>query len=305
MRRARIIVNPVAGRGKSLKVLPRIKEILRERELNCEFCRTNNPGHAVQLAEQASLQGFNEVVAVGGDGTVNEVINGLMRIEPEAAKRCTLGVIGAGSGNDFLFGMGISKDLEENCRIVAEGSHRLIDTGRVFVDDSKECRYFGNGIGIGFDAVVGFEAGKMKWIRGALSYGIAALKTIFLYSDAPVVKIVYKDKKIQQSSLMVSVMNGRRMGGSFLMTPHSEPDDGFFDLCIAGNAGPLKVLNLIYHFIKGTQERKKIIKTGRTDSLTVTAEKGSLPAHADGETLCLKGKKLDIDIIPKSIKLLC
>ncbi len=304
-RKAKIIVNPVAGRGTSLKSLPKIKELLNKRDLSYEIFITECPGHAIQLAGQAVSQGFNEVVAVGGDGTVNEVINGLMESEEKAKDKCVLGVIGAGSGNDFLFGMGLPLGLEKNCRIVSQGKSRLIDIGRVFLDDSNECRYFGNGIGIGFDAVVGFEAKKLKHIKGPLSYLVAALKTIFLYDNAPMVRISCNNKEYKQPSLMVSIMNGIRMGGGFMMTPDSKSDDGKFDLCIAGNAGSLRIFYLIFHFLKGTQEGKKEITTERTDRLRIDAVDKGLPAHLDGETLCLEGRKFEVDILPQRLRLLC
>ena len=304
-RRAKVIVNPVAGKGRSLKSLPTIKDLLSEEDLIFEIYLTESPGHAIQLAEQAVSQGFNEVVAVGGDGTVNEVINGLMKRESEITENCVLGVIGAGSGNDFLFGMGLPLDLEKNCRIVSEGKGRLIDVGRVFLDDADECRYFGNGIGIGFDAVVGFEAKKLKHIRGPLSYLVGALKTIFLYDNAPMVKINCNKTEITQPSLMVSIMNGSRMGGGFMMAPNSQVDDGRLDLCIAGNAGVLRIFYLIFHFLRGTQEGKKEITFERTDRVRIDAVDRGLPAHLDGETLCLEGRKFEIEILSKRIKLLC
>lgn len=303
-RRAKVIVNPAAGSGISLKSLPKIKELLDKEDLSYEIFMTECPGHAIQLADQAVSQGFNEVVAVGGDGTVNEVINGLMKRKSKATEKCVLGVIGAGSGNDFLYGMGLPLNLEENCRIVSEGKSRLIDIGRVFLDDADECRYFGNGIGIGFDAVVGFEAKKLKHIKGPLSYLVAALKTIFLYDNALMVKISCNKTEFTQPSLMVSIMNGTRMGGGFMMTPESQIDDGKLDLCIAGKAGALRIFYLIFQFIRGTQEGKKEITFMRTGRVRVDALEKGLPAHLDGETLCLEGRKFEIDILPKQIKLL-
>ena len=304
-RRAKVIVNPAAGRGIPLKSLPTIEELLNKEDLSYDIIVTKCPGHAIELAEQAVSEGFNEVVAVGGDGTVNEVINGLMKSSDKGAEKCVLGVIGAGSGNDFLFGMGLPLDLEENCRIVAEGKSRLIDIGRVYLDDAKECRYFGNGIGIGFDAVVGFEAKKLKHIRGPLSYLIGAIKTIFLYDNAPEVKISCNGREYQQRSLMVSIMNGIRMGGGFMMTPNSQSDDGQLDLCIAGHAGVLRLFQLMFHFMKGTQEGDKEITFDRTDRLRVEAVHKGLPAHLDGETLCLEGRQFEIDVLAKRLKLLC
>ena len=109
----------------------------------------------------------------------------------------------------------------------------MIDIGRVAGGLYPQGRYFGNGVGIGFDAVVGFVAQKKKRLTGFASYIVAALKTIFLYYRAPLVRIEYDGQTLTLPSLMVSVMNGRRMGGGFMMAPQAQPDDGLFDLCIA------------------------------------------------------------------------
>ncbi len=303
--RYRIIVNPVAGRGASLKAVPQVKALLNRQGLPFDVVVTERPWHAAQLAQDAVAQGFDVVVAMGGDGTANEVINGLMRTAEQGPLQSALGVLCVGRGNDFAFGAGIPRDLEEGCRILAQGKKRRIDVGRVTVDDSSESRYFGNGIGIGFDTVVGFEAAKMKHLQGFLSYLVAALKTLFFLFRALKIQIDCDGKAWDQSSLMVSVMNGRRMGGGFLMAPEAESDDGLLDFCIAGVAGRMRLLFLMTRFMKGTQGKSKIITTGRTVRISITALEGTLPAHADGETLCTEGRKLDVELLKNRLDVIC
>ena len=291
--------------GTAMHSVPKVKELLSKYKLHYDMAFTERPWHASELAEETARSGYDAAIAMGGDGTVNEVINGLMQVRKKHDHRCALGVLCVGRGNDFAFGAGIPQDLEEGCRILAQGQKRNIDVGHVIVDGSSRGRYFGNGIGIGFDAVVGFEAAKMEHLHGFLSYLIAALKTLFLNFRAPSVQIECDDRNWTQSSLLISVMNGRRMGGGFMMAPQAEPDDGRLDLCIGGTAGRLHLLYLMTCFLKGTQNKSKLITTGRTRSITVKAIEGVLPAHADGETLCTEGRELKVELLPQQLEIIC
>jgi len=300
----RIIVNPISGRGVGQRALQEIRPMLRRYGLDCEISSTERPMHAVDLARNAARDGCEVVVAVGGDGTANEVLNGLMLAKDEGSGESTFGVISVGQGNDFAFGVGVPPGLEAGCRVLAQGHTRTIDIGRVTGGLYPDGRYFGNGVGIGFDAVVGFEALKLKRLHGFLAYLVAALKTIFLYYRAPLVEIEFDGQILTQPALMVSIMNGRRMGGGFMMAPKADTNDGLFDLCIARQVGRARILSLIPHFLKGTQASQDPILTGQAHRLTVTALEGVLPAHADGETLCIDGVKLDLEILPSQVKLI-
>ena len=141
---------------------------------------TENPGHAIQLAEEAGANGYDTVVAAGGDGTANEVINGLMNAANKGNLIADFAVLPVGRGNDFSYGMGVPQELRAACELLAEGKTRKIDIGFVKGGDYPEGRYFGNGIGIGFDTIVGFEAAKLpSFISGIPAYLIAALTNHF------------------------------------------------------------------------------------------------------------------------------
>jgi diacylglycerol kinase (ATP) len=304
MRRYFVIVNPVSGRGDGARAVPRIEHELQAAGLDFQLVRTERPWHAAELARKASVDGFDVVVAAGGDGTANEVLNGLMQAK-EATGRCAaMGTLCVGRGNDFAFGVGVPRELMAGCRAVAEGRTRWIDVGRVTGGDFPQGRYFGNGVGIGFDTIVGFEAQKLKHVHGFAAYLIGALKTIFLYFRAPLVRITCDERTIQQRALLVSIMNGRRMGGGFLMAPDGRPDDGVLDLCIAGQVTRGGVLALMPRFMKGTQGAHPAITTTRSRRVSVAAVEGSLPAHADGETICTAGDRLDVELLPKQISIL-
>jgi len=300
----KIIVNPISGRGNGEKLYPIVDENMRELGVDYEICRTEASGHAISLAAQASADGFDNVVAVGGDGTANEVLNGLVQAAEHGSRSSALGIISVGQGNDFAFGLGIPTDLKAACQTLAQGQRKLIDVGFVQGGDYPNGRYFGNGIGIGFDAIVGFEALKITYLHGFPAYLIAALRTISLYFNAPLIRLEFDGETMTQPMLMVSVMNGRRMGGGFMMAPEGVSDDGFFDLCIAGQISRAGVLGLIPRFLRGSQAGHPAIQTARAAEVSITAVQGSLPAHADGETLCQAGERLNVRILPKALQVI-
>lgn len=300
----KIILNPAAGKGTALNAVPQVKRLLKELNVDFDLVQTEHPWHAVELTQNAVQEGYSVVAAMGGDGTVNEVINGLMKTAGDGPCKAALAVLTVGRGNDFAFGAGLPIDLEKDCQILARGERKKIDVGCVFVDDDSDCRYFGNGIGIGFDAVVGFVAAKQKHLQGFLGYLVAALKTLFLYFQAPKVHMQFNNKDKEQAALMVSIMNGQRMGGGFMMAPDGIPDDGKLDLCIAGAPGKLQTLALMLKFMNGTQSQSDFIQTDRIDKILIEALEGVLPAHADGETLCGEGQRLQVEILSNRLEII-
>lgn len=292
MAKYRLIINPISGRGAGAEAIPILRQELSHAGLDFDLVLTERPWHAVELARAAVGEGCEYVVAVGGDGTANEVLNGLMQAKDAGEGSAVMGVIGVGRGNDFAFGMGVPGGIKEGCEILRESHRRIVDVGCVKGGLYPNGRYFGNGVGIGFDAVVGFEAVKMKRLSGFLCYVVAALKTMFLYYKAPVVRIEYDEQAIEIPALMVSIMNGRRMGGVFMMAPEGKNNDGQFDVCVAEEVGKATIFTLILRFMQGTQASHPSIRVARTDAITVEALRGTLPAHADGETLCTEGDRL-------------
>lgn len=301
MDKALLIYNPTAEKGYAAQKLPQIKNLLELAGLDYDLVTTQGHGHAIELAKQAVSDGYRLVIAAGGDGTVNEVVNGLMLGQVNGNGRPALGVLPIGRGNDFAFGVGIPLELEDAVKVLADGRRRTIDIGRFTGGDYPDGRYFANGIGMGFDTVVGFEAEKIKRLKGAASYLVALVRTIFLYSKAPVYEVVLDNGTLNQPFLMISVMNGRRMGGTFYMAPNSSPSDDTFDLCLAGHVPQIKILSLAAKFLNGTQEGHPAVSMVRSKKISVRAVEGSIPAHADGETICTAGKELHIELVPASL----
>lgn len=297
-----IIYNPAAGKGKAGAILPQVKELLQKHGFAHTMTITERPGHARELSRALASQGCPLVVAAGGDGTVNEVINGLMQANVNGGRRPALGVLPIGRGNDFAFGAGIPAGLDEACQTLAQGAHRRIDIGQVTGGDYPQGLYFGNGVGLGFDAVVGFEAAKMTRVKGALSYLAAVWNTLFIYAKAPVYEISFNGQQVRKPFLMISTMNGRRLGGMFMVTPEGNTSDGMFDVCLAGQISQAGILGVVPKFIQGTQESHPEVTIVRTSKIHIRAVEGSIPAHADGETVCTAGNELLIELLPGSLE---
>jgi len=295
----KVILNPVAGRGYAAKVEPEVRRLLAAEGLDFDLVRTAGPWHAAELAEQAVAEGFETVVAVGGDGTTHEVVNGLMPAAGEGVAG-TLGIVPAGSGSDFAHTVGVPSDWREACRRLARGRVRVVDVGQVTLD-GRSTRYFDNTVGVGFDGVVTEQARRVKRLRGIALYLPVVLKTVFLYYKAPQVTIEYDDESTTLSALMICIANGPREGGSFLVAPEARPDDGLFDLCIAGEVGRLAMLGLVPRFMKGTHVGHDAVTMAQARWVVISSS-DELVAHADGEMLCTAGHRLEFEILPQRLR---
>ena len=305
MKPIRVILNPAAGHGNGARLLPSIEAALTRHALDYDLVCTGYPGHAIELTDQAVQEGVELIVAAGGDGTLNEVVNGLMRSKLTGGHVPTLGVLCAGRGNDFSGSIGIPEDIDLACKLLKLGHSRLLDIGRVTGGIHPEGRYFINCVGVGFDAVATIEAAKLPRWGGFLSFLVAIFKTIFLYNLAPLATIEYGGQILKQRSLMISIMNGRRLGGGFIMAPDSRPDDGLLDLCIAEQMSSFQMIRLVPLFMKGTQASKKTIKTGQAALIKIVALDGPLPAQTDGEIISTEGRSLIVQLLPRQIKVIC
>ncbi|MBP8857408.1 MAG: diacylglycerol kinase family lipid kinase [Anaerolineaceae bacterium] len=300
----KIILNPTSGRGRGASLYSVLSQTLTDQNLNFEIQKTEYPWHAIKITMQAIEQGVDYVIAAGGDGTVNEVINGFVQAQQKGLTGSAMGVICVGQGNDFAYSMGIPTDWQAGSRLLQKCENRKVDIGKVTGGLYPEGRYFGNGVGIGFDAVVGFEAVKLRPLRGFAAYFAGALRTMMLYYNAPLLRIELDDKVLEQPCLMVSIMNGYRLGGGFFMTPNSQPDDGKLDICLVGSVKRTELLGLIEKFTRGTQGSHPAVSFARSSHIKVTALDGTIPAHTDGETLCTKEKEILVEITPYQLDLI-
>lgn len=291
----KVILNPAAGKGRGARIEGLLQRHLLENQINFELERTTGPEHATELASKAARDGFETVVAVGGDGTSNEVVNGLI-MAANGANTTALGLIPVGSGSDFAYAMGVPSDLDAACHHLANSGTRQVDAGRVSLKGAAP-RYFDNTVGVGFDAIVTYEALKVKRLRGMALYLPVVLKTVFLYGKAPVVTIEYDEESLTLPAMMVCTGNGSREGGGFFVTPNAVPDDGQFDLCIVRELGRFATLSMIPLFMKGTHVDREPVTMARTGKVMISSP-DDLIIHVDGEVLCTDGHELEIEILP-------
>ena len=299
-----VILNPASGRGRGKKLQSTLDRLLRASNLDFNLLQTEHPWHAVELAENAVRQGADVVVSAGGDGTLNEVINGLMRARLNGVAKPALSVLSIGTGNDFAASLGLPVKFEDAVQTIVQNKRRLVDVGLLKGCNFPDGRFFGNCVGIGFDAAGGVLAEKITWTRGLLAYLIAALQNIFLYYKAPTLKIQLDSKTIHMPSLLVSIMNGTRVGGGFWTAPNAKPDDGLFDICIAEEVSRPRMLTLLPHFLKGTQINQPEIQMKQAKTIKITATKGAMPIHADGEILDNACLEVTIEILPRQLEII-
>jgi len=297
----KVIVNPVAGRGAAGRILPLLRRQLSAHGLDYDLVCTEKPSDLESMAEQALADGFETIVAVGGDGTSHGVINGMLR-HSAGEKVGTMTAFPVGSGSDFANMLGMPAKLDQACARLAEGRTRWVDVG-IVTDSQGHSTYFDNTVGIGFDGVVTLVAMGIKYLRGMALYLPVVLKTVFVEMKPPRVMVEHGDGRLEQTSLMITICIGKREGGGFIIAPDASNDDGLFDVCVVENIPKLQVLGLIPHFMKGTHVDRQPVTMFRTDKLTVTSQ-DDLIAHMDGEMLCTEERRLEFSILPRHLKVL-
>jgi YegS/Rv2252/BmrU family lipid kinase len=299
-----VIFNPIAGKGAAVRDLPRIKTFFEERKLPLELVQTERVGHASEIARNNAGQKGVAVIAAGGDGTCNEVINGLLSGKKKKDPPRLFGVLPLGRGNDFSFGGRVPARLDEALEVLAVGKTSPLDAGIIKGGFYPEGRYFGNGVGVGFDTIVGLRAAKMKHVHDALAYVFGALHTLITFPAPPLVEIGMNGGRRVVKALQISLMNGNRMGGLFYMAPEAVNNDGLLDMCLVEKIPRWRMLNTVVHYTKGTQGRCKGVTMDRAPSFTLKALKGGMVVHADGETICTAGKELVIECVPGALEII-
>lgn len=238
-----------------------------------DVTRTEGPGHGRELARLAVSSGARHVVAVGGDGTVHEVANGLLRGDGEAA----LGVVPTGSGNDFakIVGLYGYDPIRAVARLVTATSRRF-DAGRVLDE------WFVNSVGFGFGPAVVQTRNRMLYLRGFLSYLVPIVKTFFTF-EPPLFDVAAPGFRERGYMMMVEVCNGTTAGGSYRFAPDADPADGKLDVCLIRRVSLPRFLLAIPRVMNGTHLAMREVAVIKTAKLVVRSPERPLIIHADGE----------------------
>jgi diacylglycerol kinase (ATP) len=282
--RAKVIVNPAAGAHSTHRKWPGIRSLLKKAGLKFDYQFTEGKGHGIELAKAASNDGYRYLVAVGGDGTIHEVANGIM--QTENSKETSLGIVSTGTGSDLTRTIGISADYTQACSSITSPRRLIVDMGVVEYtkDGQAKKRYFINSAGIGFDAETVAVTQKLpKFLGGTLPY-LTGLFVSFLgyHNKAVTLNIGENSQKVRILTLVVA--NGRYFGGGMQIAPEARVDDGLLDVVIIGNIskiGLLKALPLVY---KGTHLSHPLVKLEKATRVKIESTRKFL-VQADGEIL--------------------
>ena len=295
MSKAKIIVNPYAGRWKAQAAIPDISQACQALDLDHELVITDGPGHGTDLAREAAMAGFSPIVAAGGDGTISEVVNGLMQATTTGDVG-PLGVIPLGSADDFADMLGMDKEVGPACQTILVGHTRLIDLGCV------NGRFFDNNSAIGLEPMVTITERAMKRIKGTPRYILAAVKTILGHKPWRA-RLVWDGGEYEGPITLVSVGNNRRTGGAFWMTPRAEPDDGYLDFVFAGKVGRLRLMRLLPTTFDGSHVDQPEIVYERTTRLTIECAPPT-PIQADGELFELSATNIEYTTLPGQLQVI-
>ena len=298
-RKIKIILNPMADMGNAWRVARDLRSIT-EQHGGIDWSGTVYPGHAIELARSA--EGYDMVIAMGGDGTVHEAVNGLMQIPEE--KRPILGIVPVGSGNDFAHAIGISTKSEHALVHALETEPSTVDLG-LMTDENGKKEYFDNTLGIGFDTVVTIRSHRLPILRGFLMYFTAVIQTILLNHHPMQATIETDTETFDEQILMVTLCNGGREGGGFMFSPDSKMTDGIMEFLFVRKVSRPMMFRLLPEFMKGTHRRfTKQIHMGNCKKCTITVDR-PMYIHADGEIYSGFGsnlRKATFEILPDALK---
>ncbi len=269
------IYNPTSGKGSYADTIRR----LLPAGLHYEWHETTAAGDAERFAKTASKDVNTIVIAIGGDGTVHEVINGLMAVPSES--RAQLGIIPVGSGNDFAFAAGLPVSIEKAIERLLVGSSSVVDVGSI-QDGKGRLRYWCNTVGFGLNARIALRASRSKWLTGVAKYVVATLITILTDKITFEAALNIDNRRLHERITLISLGNGPREGGAFLMTPGADIHDGRFDLLLVKPLSRFSTLMLLPGVPKGKHVRSRAVHLQRCSRLEIRSAE-SLTVHMDGE----------------------
>jgi YegS/Rv2252/BmrU family lipid kinase len=281
---AKVIVNPVAGAGKTARKWPGIRALLTSLGLRFEHEITEASGHAVELARNAVRKGYELMVAVGGDGTINEIVNGIYHAD--GMSQVSLGIIGTGTGSDYIRSVGLSRHHETACRNLLRPRKLVVDLGVVEYSEGGEKikRLFVNFAGLGFDAeVVRATTQKYKALGSLPSYLMGLLTTFVSYDNKRVV-LRLDGEAVERKVCTVLMSNGKYGGGGMLTAPDADLADGWLDVLIIDDLSKLDLLRSLPRIYRGTHLSHPKVTLKRAQKVEIESQE-VMALQADGELL--------------------
>lgn len=294
------IINPEAGKGRGRKILPQISRILSVHSNHTEIVQTERANHATEIVKLYK-QDFKRICIAGGDGSLNEIVNGL-----DGTCENIIGVIPIGSGNDFARTAGMNKDLSQSLRTILEDHVvREVDTGYLKYKEKETdgliIRKFLNSAGIGFDAIVSDQIKKNKYFKGLPLYISAVIQSLFKYQTMDINEAMFDDYAVSGRKLLVAISNGKTYGGGFKVNPGADVHDGLLDACIVTNLPIWQIVRDFQKFVRGKHgtipgiEIRKFRKASLKTSQPVYI-------HADGEVVSQSVTEVEAGLNPTRLQ---
>ncbi len=307
---AKLILNPYAGRWKGLEKRDEIETALKSAYIDYELVMTEAPKHGTELAYQAAKTGFSPIISAGGDGSVSEVVNGIVSAAQEShTAPVTLGVLPLGTANDLMVNLRIPTTIPEAARVIATGFSRRIDLGEVTTWEKTgsfpQKRYFDNNSAIGLEPCITLIQQRISWLRGAIRYVVAALAGV-AKNPSWNMHLQWVNGEYDGPSTLVTVGNNPLTGGVFYMAPNADPFDGKLDIVYGYLPTRVQILRVLPSTMKsgsGNYVEHPAIHEIHVSWLKIHADP-STPVHADGEILSENAQDIEFHILPDYLPVL-
>jgi len=292
-----IIANPTSGNRNFSKLWKEIRQLLNEKNLDYSFAFSQFSKHEIELVQKAIQQGFRNIISVGGDGTLHQVVNGIMLQRYVKSSDITIGVIPLGTGNDWIKTYGIPKDIKKAIDIIHKKQTILQDIG-VLKQHHKTISYFNNVAGLGYDGYIVNTLKKLKKF-GEIAYLLAGLYGMLCYKKS-IFKILVNDKIIETNCLMTFFGICKFSGGGLQFTKEVAPSDGLLDITIAKNFTFFDLLFNLPKLYSGKIVHHPKIETYKTKEITVIPQNATPFIQADGELISTG--EITVSIIKEAIQ---
>ena len=295
--KAKVIHNPYAGRWLAQAKLGAVRQILQELGIAFDLESTTGPGHATQIASQAVQQDYSMIIAAGGDGTISEIINGMLKASG-ASDPPPLGILPLGSANDLVINLGLPVDLQQAARSIAAGKIRFIDIGQVSYGQPAQIQFFDNNSAIGLEPTVTLIQQRMKRLRGLLRYLVATVMGI-MQNPRWEVQLEWEDGDYQGPCTLVTVGNCPLTGGLY-MAPHADPFDGKLTFVYGFMRSRSQMLALLPRTMKpgeGSYVEHPSIHEIHSPWIKIKVSPET-PLHADGEIQTTQAREVEYSILP-------
>ena len=293
-----VIVNPASGNGAAKKKWPKIYNELILQKFKFDFQFTEYEKHSIPIIQNVIKEGFTKFICIGGDGTLHNIVNGILTSNSINISKIKLGIIPIGTGNDWVKTYGIHKNYKKAIEVLKNEHTVQQDIGKLTILSTQKIIYFNNLAGIGFDGYVVNNVHKYKKL-GALAYLIGALVSLISFKK-PELEMIFNQQKIKGKFLMLLIGVCKFSGGGMQLTANVNTTDGLFDILYIQKINVFTILINVFKLFNGKITNHKLVHTEKTNSLEINdLSKNKSYIQADGELIGTGS--FSVSLVPKSI----